>query len=176
MDKHAPTIENQLLTETMLFDNVLLASPHLTFDFAYKRILLFENELFLFLVDNDVTKTEEYLDRLYNRTIEAEFFEYPYLSALENAAFTMMSRSESIAGYASELYGINRAKIGALEKYEAMLKFYETLSPQIINRQYSLKDLHDAIRTTLSRIERRYLISLRHFSNEMKRSLKSFLC
>lgn len=144
MDKHAPTIENQLLTETLLFDNVLLASPHLTFDFVYKRILLFENELFLFLIDTDVTKTEEYLDRLYNRTIEEEFPEYPYLSALENAAFTMMSRSESIARYASEFYGIDSAKIGALEKYEGMLKFYKMLSPQIINRQYSLKDLRDA--------------------------------
>ncbi|MHA2062101.1 MAG: hypothetical protein ACW963_07425 [Candidatus Sifarchaeia archaeon] len=144
MDKHAPTIEAQLLTETLLFDNVLLASPHLTFDFAYKRILLFQNELFLFLIDTDVNKTEEYLDRLYNRTIEEEFSEYSYLSAIENAAFTMMSRSESIARYASELYEIDISKIGALEKYEAMLKFYETLSPQVINRQYSLKDLHDA--------------------------------
>ena len=144
MDKHAPTIEKQLLTESLLFEKVLLSSPHSAFDFAYKRSSLFENELFLFLVDNDVTKTEEHLDRLYNRTIDEEFSEYPYLSALENAAFTMMSRSESIAQYASELYGINSAKIGALEKYEAMLKFYETLSPHIINRLYSLKDLHDA--------------------------------
>lgn len=143
MDKHIPTIENQLLTEILLFDKVLLSSPHLNFDFAYKRSILFENELFLFLVDNE-TKAEGYLDKLYTRMIEEEFSEYPYLSALENAAFTITSRSESIARYASELYGINDTKIGALEKYEAMLKFYEKLAPTVINRQYSLKDLHDA--------------------------------
>ena len=143
MDKHAPTIEKQLITESLLFDKGLLASPHLTFDFAYKHSLLFESELFSFLVDNE-TKTEEYLNKLYTRMIEEEFSEYPYLSALENAAFTITSRSESIARYASELYGINGVKIGALEKYEAMLKFYEKLAPQVINRQYSLKDLHDA--------------------------------
>jgi hypothetical protein len=143
MDKHTPTIENQLLTEILLFDKVLLSSPHLNFDFAYKRSILFENELFLFLVDNE-TKAEEYLDKIYKRMIEEEFSEYPYLSAIENAAFTITSRSESIAQYASELHGINSAKIGALDKYEAMLKFYEKLSPQVINRQYSLNDLHDA--------------------------------
>ncbi|MFX1521171.1 MAG: hypothetical protein ACFFCD_14760, partial [Promethearchaeota archaeon] len=143
IDKHTSTIENQLLTEILLFDKVLLSSPHLNFDFAYKRSILFENELFLFLVDNE-TKAEGYLDKLYTRMIEEEFSEYPYLSALENAAFTITSRSESIARYASELYGINGTKIGALEKYEAMLKFYEKLAPKVINRQYSLKDLHDA--------------------------------
>ena len=143
MDKHAPTIEKQLITESLLFDKGLLASPHLTFDFAYKRSVLFENELFSFLVDNE-TKAEEYLDKLYARMIEEEFSEYSYLSALENAAFTITSQSESIARYASELYRINGAKIGALEKYEAMLKFYEKSAPQVINRQYSLEDLNDA--------------------------------
>ena len=143
MDKHAPTIERQLIAETLLFDKVLLSSPYSVFDFAYKRSLFFENGLFQFLVDNE-TKVDDYLDKLYNQMIEDEFSEYSYLSALENAAFTIISRSESIANYASELYGINSAKIGALDKYEAMLKFYEKLSPHVINRQYSLKDLHDA--------------------------------
>jgi len=144
MDKHAPTIEKQLITESLLFDNVLLSSPHSVFDFAYKRSSLFKNKLFFFLIDNAETKVESHIDKLYTRMIEEEFSEYPYLYALENAAFNMMSRSESIARYASELYGVNSAKIGALEKYESMLKFYEKLAPQIINRQYSLTDLHDA--------------------------------